>query len=326
MSVMPRPMRWCSIRPRFVIGLAAITVVCGTALLWYDWRYHPPMGHGPAGPSVSESLFAKPWSTDDIVLVGMGDSVVTGFGAPPGFGFFDLLSANPTGDEPDMNGKNLRRVLPGLRILNLAENSTSSGDHLKYQVKQLPAHAANVRGIVVLSTGGIDLIHNYGASPPRDEAVYGATWEEGQRYAAQFGQRLDRLLDEITRRFPGGCEIFVASIFDPTDGVGDIEKVDPILRLLKPLPPWPDGLKVLTAFNEQIRAAASRRPNVHVVDVQAALIGHGLHCRDKSNSHYHADDPTYWYFFNHEDPNRRGYDAIRRAFLVEIARVMNPGN
>lgn len=169
----------------------------------------------------------------------MGDSVVTGFGAPPGFGFFELLAANPAGDEPDMTGKNLRRVLPGLRVLNLAQNSTSSGDHLRFQVKMLPTQAPSVRGIVALSTGGIDLIHNYGASPPQDEAVYGANWEDGQRYAEQFGRRLDQLLDEIALRFPGGCDIFVATIFDPTDGVGDIENVDPVLRLFKPLHAWP---------------------------------------------------------------------------------------
>lgn len=37
--------------------------------------------------------------------------------------------------------------------------------------------------------------------------------------------------------------------------------------------------------------------------------------------HYRAEDPHYWYFGNLEDPNDRGYDALRRLFLIEIAGV-----
>ena len=61
--------------------------------------------------------------------------------------------------------------------------------------------------------------------------------------------------------------------------------------------------------------------NVHLVDIHAAFLGHGIHCRDRLNAHYHPDDPHYWYFDNLEDPNDRGYDAIRRLFLVEMSKV-----
>ena len=37
--------------------------------------------------------------------------------------------------------------------------------------------------------------------------------------------------------------------------------------------------------------------------------------------HYHSDDPHFWYFSNVEDPNERGYDALRRLFLIEIAKA-----
>ena len=36
--------------------------------------------------------------------------------------------------------------------------------------------------------------------------------------------------------------------------------------------------------------------------------------------HYRASDPHYWYAPNLEDPNNRGYDAIRRVFLNEIVK------
>lgn len=99
---------------------------------------------------------------------------------PAGFGFFDRLTTNPPGDEPDMAGKNLRTVLPRLKVLNLAVESTTSGDHLRNQTGWLPVQPDSVRGIVVLSTGGIDLVHDYGERPPRDEAIYGASWKDGE--------------------------------------------------------------------------------------------------------------------------------------------------
>lgn len=312
--------RWYQIRLKFVL-----IMLCLAGVLYVLYRdIHPGMGSGPAGPGVPAEAFASSWNDGDVLLLGLGDSIVTGFGAPPGFGFFDRLVKVPDGDEADMTGKDLRHVFAKLRVLNLAQNSTSSGDHLRYQIALIPLQSQSTRGVVVLSTGGIDLIHDYGASPPRDEALYGATWSDGQRYAAAFRQRLDQLLDAISARFPGGCEIFIATIFDPTDGVGDIERVNVFLRFIKPFPAWPDGLRIHAEFNRHIREAAAARANVHVVDVHGTLLGHGLHHRDSRHPHYHSEDPTYWYFANLEDPNQRGYDAIRRAFLNEMIRYLVP--
>jgi hypothetical protein len=37
-----------------------------------------------------------------------------------------------------------------------------------------------------------------------------------------------------------------------------------------------------------------------------------------------SDDPHYWYHASLEDPNERSYDALRRLFLNEMARVLGP--
>jgi len=37
---------------------------------------------------------------------------------------------------------------------------------------------------------------------------------------------------------------------------------------------------------------------------------------------YCRADPTYWFYSNIEDPNDRGHDAGRRAFLLEIAKTL----
>jgi hypothetical protein len=50
------------------------------------------------------------------------------------------------------------------------------------------------------------------------------------------------------------------------------------------------------------------------------FLGHGIHCTQWSFEHYDSKDPHYWYAWNLVDPNPRGYDAIRRLFLIEIAK------
>ena len=175
-----------------------------------------------------------------------------------------------------------------------------------------PADARTL-GFVVITTGGNDLIHNYGRTPPREQAMYGATWDEAKPWIEEFAQRLETMVTGISSRFPGGCHIFLADIYDPTDGVGDIARVG--------LPTWPDGLRILGAYNEAIKSCTGRHTNVHLVDIHGAFLGHGIHCRQFWARHYDSKDPHYWYYTNLEDPNERGYDAIRRCFLIEMAKV-----
>jgi hypothetical protein len=162
-----------------------------------------------------------------------------------------------------------------------------------------------------MTTGGNDLIHWYGATPPHEGAMYGATLSQAQPWIANYEQRLDSMFIAIEERFPGGCMVFVADIYDPSDGVGDPEST-------WALPRWPDCLRIVEAYNAVLRRVASKHSAVHVVSVHDAFLGHGIHCRQFWRSHFDWQDPHYWYFDNIEDPNDRGYDALRRVFLGEI--------
>jgi hypothetical protein len=62
---------------------------------------------------------------------------------------------------------------------------------------------------------------------------------------------------------------------------------------------------------------------VRVVPIYEEFLGHGIHCRQFWRTHYRARDPHYWYSSNIEDPNDRGYDAIRRVFLNAILKEMS---
>jgi hypothetical protein len=175
----------------------------------------------------------------------------------------------------------------------------------------LPTNAPDLLGLVVITMGGNDIIHNYGRTPPREEAMYGASLEEAKPWIENFGRRLESTFAQIESRFPGGCEIFLANIFDPTDGLGDAEQAG--------LPAWKDSMAILEAFNQVISHAAANRQNIHVVDIHGAFLGHGIHCTQFWRERFDWHDPHYWYFVNLEDPNERGYDVIRRLFLLEMA-------
>ena len=305
-----------STKTKRLIGI----LMAGIALLSVTFYYlsvyfRLPVGNGPAGPSVPRDAFSSPWTDRPVLLVGIGDSVTAGFGARRGYSYFDRLIANTPDEFADLNGICLSRVMPKLQFTNLAISGSTSLEHMQKELPRLPTAASNVLGIVVVTAGGNDLIHNYGRTPPRDQAMFGASLEQATPWIEDFGRRLDLMMNEITARFPGGCQIFLANIYDPTDGAGDIKHTT--------LPAWPDGLKILSAYNEIIQKCAQTHNNVHRVNLHDPFLGHGIHCAQFWTKHYDWKDPYYWYFINLEDPNERGYDAIRRLFLNEMAAHSN---
>ena len=313
----PKRLRWYSLR--WQVAVIELVLAFGIGGCWYVrlGRYVHATGNGPAGPAVATDAFGNAWSTGQFVLVALGDSITHGYGSSRAHDYLDLLMANDDAADPDLKGCDLRHVLPRLSPvpINLAQDYTVSQQHLKVQVPQIEAYPPEVHGIVVITTGGNDLIHDYGQSPPRDGAMYGCTEAQADAWKENFRTRLAAIIQGVTAKFPGGCDIFLANIYDPTDGIGDME------HALPGLPAWPDGLKVLALINGVIADAARIDPHVHLVDLHAGFLGHGIHCAEASNPHYDRADPHYWFYRNLEDPNDRGYDAIRRLFLIEMNRV-----
>jgi lysophospholipase L1-like esterase len=292
------------------IGVVAIACVLAYGHFWL----YRPIGDGPAGPTVDGALFEQTWIDRRVMLLGVGDIITAGLGARSAeHSYFNRLVRNPPDEFPEMDGLCLSAVLPNLTTNNMAISGTTSLTHIDVLKERLSIHSADVLGLVVMTTGGNDLIHNYGRTPPREGAMYGATIQQARPWITNFQVRLDRMLDIIVERFPGGCHILLADIYDPTDGVGDAPSVY--------LPVWPDGLAIHAAYNDVIHGCAEQRDNVHLVPLYREFLGHGSHCRKFWYGTYRREDPHYWYFDNIEDANDRGYDAIRRIFLNTIASL-----
>jgi lysophospholipase L1-like esterase len=306
--------RWLARRGRLLTLVAVGAVFIGGAAFYLQFWFARPIGSGPAGPPVDRAAFEEPWTERRVVLLGVGDSITAGLGARSAeHSYFRRLVENPSDEFPDMRGLCLSAVLPNLETKNLAISGTTSLTHLDVLQEKLSPYEPDAFGLVVMTTGGNDLIHSYGRAPPREGAMYGATLEQAQPWIANFEARLNKMLDRIDELFPGGYLVFLADIYDPTDGVGDAPSVY--------LPHWPDGLAIHRAYNEIIHRAAEKRPNVHLVPLYEEFLGHGSHCRQFWRATYRRDDPCYWFYENIEDPNDRGYDAIRRIFLNAIVEA-----
>ncbi len=299
-----------------VIAIIAFTLIAAWFLYF---NIYLPQGTGPAGPHVPSEPFSRIWSQQDILLLGLGDSITDGFGADKGFLYFDRLIKNPDNDSEDMTGKNLSAVFPNLKARNKALSCSDSLWHFK-QIQELPTQPPEVLGVVVMTTGGNDLIHNYGQTPPQECAMYGASLEQAKIWIQNFEKRLDQMIFDINKKFPGGCHIFLANIYDPSDGTGDTK------AFFTGLPSWPDGVAILKVYNDIISNCARKYDYVHLVNIHDVFLGHGIHCRKFWLKNYQFHDPHYWYYMNIEDPNPRGFDAIRRLFLLEMIKVFEAQN
>ncbi|MEE8453070.1 MAG: SGNH/GDSL hydrolase family protein [Thermoguttaceae bacterium] len=295
----------------FLLLLGILVIVGG----WlYRQRWLPkPVGEGPAGPAVAREVFAETWTDRKVLLLGIGDSITAGFGVPRTHSYFGRLVKNPEDEFDDMQGLCLSAVLPNLEIENIAISGSTSLHHLQHVQTKLQPQDADVFGLIVMTVGGNDIIHDYGRRPPREGAMYGATLEQARPWIEAYELRLGKIVDRIEECFPGGCQIFLGDIYDPTDGVGDAHNAG--------LPAWPDGLAIHRAYNKIIHRCAAERASVHLVRLYDEFLGHGIHCTQARHEHYRPKDPHYWYASNLEDPNERGFDAVRRLFLIEIAKV-----
>ncbi|HEY2251263.1 MAG TPA: SGNH/GDSL hydrolase family protein, partial [Planctomycetaceae bacterium] len=200
-----------------VLGVAVI----GAAFLYRHYWHSRPIGAGPAGPPVSAEKFGFTWTDRPVLLVGIGDSVTAGFGASTeAQSFFRRLVENPPDEFSDMYGKCLSKVFPNLTVSNVALSGGTTQECLEALVPKIKVQDEDTFGVIVMTIGGNDIIHNYGRTPPREGAMYGATLEQARPWIENFAVRLEAIITRLDAKFPAGCEFFIANIYDPTDGVG----------------------------------------------------------------------------------------------------------
>ena len=231
--------------------------------------------------------------------VALGDSMLIDYYAGgPGWGAASLLYKNLDDVYPDWKGKDLSTLYPGIKFHNLTSDGATTSTVLNWQLPRVPT-GENQPTIVVMTVGGNDLLHHYGVPE-----------ERGVELSYEMKRNLLKIISclQDPERFPKPAKIYIGNIYDPSDGMGNLEK--------EGYSPWPDGLKVLDHWNRRIQEVAEEK-GLTLVDIHKHFLGHGVNYDDPSGKYYDPKDNTPWLRLVIE-PNARGAHEIRKLFWEKI--------
>lgn len=221
--------------------------------------------------------------------VALGDSISTDDYPGEARGAASLFYQNRDSLYPEFAGKDLRHLYPGIAFSKLAIDGANSSDVLHHQLPKLPAKQPG-RTLISLTAGGNDILSEGDSSP-------------------EIISRLQTILSTLQTRYPD-CLILLGTVYDPTDGVGDLFESGVKLER---------QLKILDELNHWIRGAA-KPGSVIIVEIYRHFLGHGAHSKDQRNPFYQKEDPSLWYVLNIE-PNARGAHEIRRLMWKAVGET-----
>lgn len=205
-------------------------------------------------------------------------------------GAASLFYRNDETHWPDDVGDDLATRYPGIEHLNVAMDGATLGDVFGEQIPRL--EPTDEPTLLTLTVGGNDLLSAYG-SHPRGVLL--------ERIANDIAEGYDLLVDSI-RRLYGESTLIVATVYDPSDGTGQVPGVYDDRGALP--------LHVLDGFNNHVRTLARGTPNVKLADVHAHFLGHGVT----------APEADRWYWRRSLiEPNARGASEIRHLWLEAVS-------
>jgi len=221
--------------------------------------------------------------------VGLGDSIsIDEYAGGTGWGAISLFYHNKDDIYPECTGKDLRSIYPGIDFHYLASDGATCTTVLAEQLLVLPPEDDNPT-IITLTVGGNDFL---------TALVSGGRIDRGT--IDDFRSTLTEILEALCDHFPRGF-IILGTIYDPTDGVGDLAMPEVDVQ---------EGYALFHAFNKAIRDIGESY-GAHIADIYSHFLGHG------SQSPYRKgltpNHSSYWYT-NEIEPNARGAHEIRRLF------------
>ena len=236
----------------------------------------------------------------------MGDSISAGVGANSRAvdSYFALLYRNADATWPEESETDLAsRFGDDITLVNVAQGGATAPAMRRLQVARLENQLdfpVQGHSIAVITIGGNDL---QGAIVTRQ-----FTGSVMTNALASIRETVEFLQD--AERFPDGVSIYLAAVYDPSDGVGFIQGCFFNLEI-------PDAVAALDVWRDEY-IALGEELGFAVVDVLGAFHGHGLYATDPNNEFYDTDDPTQWFDGDCIHPNPRGHNELRRLFFESI--------
>lgn len=258
----------------------------------------PTRGHASFVP-------ASVHPADAVRLIVLGDSISTGTGASrrPGLAYYGLLGSNEGTRWPDAASVDLStRFGHEVPVVNVAVGGATTGSMRANQPGTLRTRLSlPVRGhsVVVITIGGNDLQLAIISGDPAGGTLTSAI--NNIRQTVQFLQD--------PANFPDGTSIYLAAVYDPSDGEGFVQGCFFNLRL----PAFITGLDTWRARYIEL----GREMGFAVIDTLGHFHGHGHNFAHTDNPYYDAADPTGW-FDDCIHPNDRGHHELRRLFFEAI--------
>ena len=229
--------------------------------------------------------------------VGLGDSIsIDDYAGGSGWGAISLFYRNKDDTYPEWKGRDLRSLYPGIEFHSLASDGATSTSVAEEQLPALPTGDDDPT-IVTLTIGGNDFLSLLGAG----RVISGEAVD-------RFRLNLGKILTGFRDRYPN-CTIILGTIYDPTDGVGDLGIPEVDIR---------EAYELFHAFNNVI-LELGKSYGAQIADIYSHFLGHGSHHGDPGNPHYCPGDPSYW-FVQEIEPNARGAHEVRLKFWEALKR------
>lgn len=246
-------------------------------------------------------------------VIFLGDSITDGFGqSRAGLEYVALLQANDGGTWPDhatMDFTGLWGAVP--EVIDVATGGATTGTVKNRQlddVAEALGGPAVGESVVVVTVAGND-VQTLIVQPDRTDEVVDTA-------VANLAAIVDFFEDEA--QFPDGVRLYLANVYEPSDGVGQADACFFGLELQ-------DVLAGLWQMNDAVLALAQER-GFASLDMWSHFLGHGMYAEDTANPYHHADDPTGWFASDCIHPNDRGHHEIRRLFWYALAGEPFPGD
>lgn len=196
-------------------------------------------------------------------------------------GAASLLYRNRDDLYPDFARRDLVTAFPGIESLNLCVDGATVGSTRSGQLPRMPTDDAQT--LVTITAGGNDLLELVGAPSRRGEAAVAAALH-----------LLRGVVAEVRHRAPHSV-VLLATVYDPTDGTGQLDRI----QVTSGEYGW------LATYNAGVGALCDG-DGVRLVDVYGHFFGHGVS----------APAAERWYWPQSIiEPGTRAASEIRRRWL-----------
>jgi lysophospholipase L1-like esterase len=237
--------------------------------------------------------------------VSLGDSIsIDAYAGGTGCGAPALLYQNRDDLFPEWQGRDLKSVLPTIRLIPRAMDGATSATVRYVQLPQLLEMGVRPE-FVTVTMGGNDLLQCFG-NDEAAEAAHLALREHG-------GVVLHRLRTLMGADGP----ILLGTIYDPSDGTGDSSAVQMMA--------WPTALAWLHRFNDTLKELAATY-GATLTDIHDRFLSHGITVGRPAQEEPRPTNREL-YYCGVIEPNGWGAGAIRALWwetLVQTGFLQEP--